>query len=114
MVRRKLVYLAHKFGREWWRVEEIKNFIYGYYQEHNDVIFVSSVLLFGYCDFMDEREARKKSVELLLACDEVWVYVFSKEDFFTSKGLRLELRVARLAGKPVRVVSTHQAGAWQV
>jgi len=103
--RAKLVYLAHRFGREWWRAEAIRDFICECYEVRNDVVFVNSALLFGYCDSLSEREARKKSVRLLLACDEVWVYVFSREDFHVSRGLKLELRVARMAGKPVRVVN---------
>jgi hypothetical protein len=100
-----VVYLAHKFNLEKWRVEEIKDFIIKAYQVRKDIVIINTPVLFGWSG-LSEKEAIKKSLKLLSLCDVVWVYVFSKTDFFTSKGLKKELRLARMLHKPVRIVTS--------
>jgi len=98
-----VIYLAHKFNREKWRVKEVKEFIAGIYKERKDIVIINTPILFGWTG-INEREAIKKSLKLLSLCDEVWVYVFDKTDFFTSNGLKRELRLAKRLHKPVKVI----------
>ena len=100
----KIIYLAHKFNLEQWRVQEIKSVINKLYHSNKNITIINTPILFGWAN-ISEQQAMRMALKLLSASDELWIFLFHPSDLHSSKGLYREIRLASKLQKPIRILT---------